>query len=47
MNALADGTFDRELEALAQLYREAEGSADHAEAEKAFAAKRTPRFTGR
>ena len=47
LNALADGTFDRELDAFAQDYRECEQSADHAEAEHAFAAKRPPRFTGR
>jgi hypothetical protein len=38
--------LEQEAEALAQLYREAEASADHAEAERAFAAKRPPRFTG-
>jgi enoyl-CoA hydratase len=47
LNALADGRFEQEAAALAQLYREAEASADHAEAERAFAAKRAPRFTGR
>lgn len=47
LNALADGTLDAELPALAQLYREAESSADHAEAERAFAEKRRPRFIGR
>ncbi len=47
LNALADGTFERELEALAQLHHEAENSDDHAEAEKAFVGKRAPRFKGR
>lgn len=47
LNALADGRLEQNAEALEQLYREAEASADHAEAERAFAAKRPPRFTGR
>jgi enoyl-CoA hydratase/carnithine racemase len=47
LNALADGTLDTEMDALARLYDEAEASDDHAEAERAFAEKRPPRFTGR
>ena len=47
LNALADGTLDTEMDALARLYAEAEASDDHAEAERAFAEKRPPRFTGR
>lgn len=47
LDALADGRFDGSLELFARLYREAEDSEDHAEAERAFREKRPPRFTGR
>jgi len=47
LNALVDGTLDEESEHFARLYREAEDSEDHAEAERAFAQKRAPRFIGR
>lgn len=47
LDALADGTFEQQRSLFERLYHEAENSADHAEAESAFAQKRPPRFTGR
>ena len=47
LDALVDGELDAQSEVLARLYREAEDSEDHAEAERAFAQKRAPRFIGR
>ena len=47
LDALADGRLDEQSDIFARLYREAEDSEDHAEAERAFAQKRAPRFTGR
>jgi len=47
LDALGDGRLEQAHELFARLYREAEDSEDHAEAERAFAQKRAPRFTGR
>jgi hypothetical protein len=47
LDALADGTFELQGALFERLYHEAENSQDHAEAERAFAQKRPPRFIGR